>query len=240
MNKFIISASFFVVTSLHILLFLYYRNTPIITSLPNISTPTIQFQLTKINEVEKQIEEPALKKIKEIAKEEIVKPSEIKKSINPEKKVAAKKPEKDKVQKKETVEKVSEKTEEKEIIEKTNKVVQTENTTQKNEELSPKINYQEKIFIDKYASKLREEINKNKNYPTMSKKLHEQGSVIISFRVLKSGKFTNIKVSISSDKERLDKAALNALFDTEEFEPFYKEINKEFLDFNLPIEFKLN
>ena len=96
------------------------------------------------------------------------------------------------------------------------------------------------MLIDKYASKLRKEINKNKNYPTISKKLHEQGSVIISFRVLKSGKFTNIRVTTSSSKERLDKAALNALYDTKEFEVFNKEINKEFLDFNLPLEFKLN
>ena len=249
MNKFIIFASFFVVTSLHILLFLYYRNTPIITSLPNINNPTIQFQLTKIKEIEKPIEKPAVEEIEELVKEEIPneeieKPVEIKKSIKPEKKVTPKKPEKEKVQKKEerkeTVEKVSEKTEEKEKVEEPKKIVQTEQSTQKTNEESPKIDYQEKMLINKYASKLREEINKNKNYPTMSKKLHEQGSVIISFRVLKSGKFINIRISTSSNKERLDKAALNALFDTEEFEAFNKEINKEFLDFNLPLEFKLN
>ena len=92
MNKFIIFASFFVVTSLHILLFLYYRNTPIITSLPNISNPTIQFQLTKIVEIEKQIEKPIVEEkkeivkeiIKEIKKEEIQKPAEKIKAIKKE------------------------------------------------------------------------------------------------------------------------------------------------------------
>jgi periplasmic protein TonB len=246
MNKFIIFASFFVVTSLHILLFLYYRNTPIITSLPNISNPTIQFRLTKITEVEKPIEKPALEQKEEIHKEEIVQPAVIKKSIKAEKKVAIKKPQKEKVQKqkqkevKEIIEKV---TEQSEVIEKTEepkKVVLTEQSTQENQEPIPKIDYQENMYIDKYASKLRKEINKNKNYPTMSKKLREQGNVIISFRVLKSGQFTNIRVTISSSKERLDKAALNALYDTKEFEVFDKEINKEFLDFNLPLEFKLN
>ena len=108
MNKFIILASFFVVTSLHILLFLYYRNTPIITSLPNISSPTIQFRLTKITEIEKPIEKPAVEQKKkavkeEIHKEEIVQPVEIKKSIKAEKKVAIKKPQKEKVQKQEEV-----------------------------------------------------------------------------------------------------------------------------------------
>jgi protein TonB len=249
MNKFIILASFFVVTSLHILLFLYYRNTPIITSLPNISSPTIQFRLTKITEIEKPIEKPAVEQKKEavkeeIHKEEIVQPVEIKKSIKAEKKVAIKKPQKEKVQKQEEVKEIIEKvTEQREVIEKTEepkKVILTEQSTQQNEEPIHKIDYQENMYIDKYASKLRKEINKNKNYPTISKKLREQGNVIISFRVLKSGEFTNIRVTTSSSKERLDKAALNALYDTKEFEVFDKEINKEFLDFNLPLEFKLN
>jgi periplasmic protein TonB len=244
MNKFIIFASFFVVTSLHILLFLYYRNTPIITSLPSISSPTIQFRLTKITEVEKPIEKPALEQKEEIHKEEIVPLAVIKKSIKAEKKVAIKKPQKEKVQKQEEVKEIIEKvTEQREVIEKTEepkKVILTEQSTQENQEPIPKIDYQENMYIDKYASKLRKEINKNKNYPTMSKKLREQGNVIISFRVLKSGEFTNIRVTISSSKERLDKAALNALYNTKEFEVFDKEINKEFLDFNLPLEFKLN
>ena len=243
MNKFIISASFFVVTSLHILIFLYYRNTPIITSLANKSTTTIQFQLTKINEVEKQIEKPIIEekkelvkeKTKEIKKEKLVKPVEIKKTIKTEKKESPKKI--DEVQVKEEIKETSENVEKKEEIKKT---IPTEQSTQKTLNPTPKIDYQENMLIDKYASKLREEINKNKNYPNISKKLNEQGTVIISFRVLKSGEFINIKVLSSSSKERLDKAALNALYDTKEFEVFDKEINKEFLDFNLPLEFKLN
>lgn len=241
MNKFIISASFFVVTSLHILLFLYYRNTPIITSLPSGNKPTIQFQLTKIKEIAKPIEKPVveeIKEVKEIKKEEIVKPVEIKKSIKTEKKASVKKPEKEKIQKNETLEKVSQEIEKK--IEEPKQIIQEEQVTKKIDNPSAKIDFQEKMLIDKYASKLREEINKNKNYPTISKKLQEQGTVIVSFRVLKSGKFINIIVTTSSNKERLDKAALNALYDTVEFEAFNKEIKKEFLDFNLPLEFKLN
>ena len=242
MNKFIIFASFFVVTSLHILLFLYYRNTPIITSLPNISNPIIQFQLTKIIEVEKPIEKPAIEEkkeiVKEIKKEEIQKPAEKIKAI---KKETPKKVEKEKVQVKEVIKETVQKTSENiEEVKEIKKTIPTEKSTQKTIEPSPKIDYQENILIDKYASKLREEINKNKTYPTISKKLHEQGNVIISFRVLKSGKFINIRLISSSNKERLDKAALNALYDTKEFEVFDKAINKEFLDFNLPLEFKLN
>ena len=242
MNKFIIFASFFVVTSLHILLFLYYRNTPIITSLPNISNPTIQFQLTKITEVEKPIEKPAIEEkkeiVKEIKKEEIQKPTEKIKALEKE---TPKKVEKEKVQVKEEIKETLQKTSENiEEVKEIKKTIPNEQNTKETIKPSPKIDHQENMLIDKYASKLREEINKNKTYPTISKKLHEQGSVIVSFRVLKSGEFINIRLISSSNKERLDKAALNALYDTKEFEVFDKEINKEFLDFNLPLEFKLN
>lgn len=247
MNKFIIFASFFVVTSLHILVFLYYRHTTIITSLPNKNASSIQFQLTKIIEVEKQVEKAVFEEKKEIVKEkndkikkeEIVKPVEIKKPIKTEKKESPKKIEKVQAKEeiKELIQETSENVEKKEEI---NKAIPTEQSTQKTLKPTPKIDYQENMLIDKYASKLREEINKNKTYPTISKKLKEQGNVIVSFRVLKSGEFINIRLLSSSNKERLDKAALNALYDTKEFESFDKEINKEFLDFNLPLEFKLN
>ena len=49
-----------------------------------------------------------------------------------------------------------------------------------------------------------------------------------------------MRILLSSYKERLDKAALNALYDTKEFESFNESINKEFLDFELALEFKLN
>ena len=71
-------------------------------------------------------------------------------------------------------------------------------------------------------------------------KLKEEGRVVLSFRVLKSGQFNNMRILLSSYKERLDKAALNALYDTKEFESFNESINKEFLDFELALEFKLN
>ena len=157
------------------------------------------------------------------------------------KKETPKKVEKEKVQVKEVIKETVQKTSENiEEVKEIKKTIPTEQSTQKTIEPIPKIDYQENMLIDKYASKLREEINKNKTYPTISKKLHEQGNVIISFRVLKSGKFINIRLISSSNKERLDKAALNALYDTKEFEVFDKAINKEFLDFNLPLEFKLN
>lgn len=96
-----------------------------------------------------------------------------------------------------------------------------------------------KEFKENYISRLREFIDKNKKYPKMSKRLKEEGRVLLSFRVLKSGEFKNIKLLESSDNKRLDKAALNALIDSERFEPFSKKINKNYMDFSLPIVFEI-
>ena len=54
---------------------------------------------------------------------------------------------------------------------------------------------------------------------------------------MKNGLFENIKLSGSSNIKRLDEAALNALYETKKFKPFENEINKEFVDFELPLEF---
>lgn len=96
-----------------------------------------------------------------------------------------------------------------------------------------------KEFKENYISRLREFIDKNKQYPKMSKRLKEEGRVLLSFRVLKSGEFKNIKLLESSGNKRLDKAALNALINSERFEPFSKKINKNYMDFSLPIVFEI-
>ena len=121
-------------------------------------------------------------------------------------------------------------------------VKKTETITQKSTVLKETVKQivNETKFKDEYISKLRIEIDKNKSYPKISKRLNEQGRVVIYFRVLKTGMFENIKVINSSGKERLDKAALQALYDTKKYKPFLNQSNKEYLDFNLPLLFVLN
>lgn len=98
----------------------------------------------------------------------------------------------------------------------------------------------ENKFKDEYTKQLREEIDKNKSYPSISKRLNEEGKVIVYFKVLRNGLFKDIKIVDSSGKDRLDKAALQALYTTKQYKPFYKYSNKEYLDFNLPLIFRLN
>ena len=117
-----------------------------------------------------------------------------------------------------------------EIIEnknlKNSEVVQ-KTETHSNEEKIEK----ENEYLKKYKTELREEINKNKTYPTISRKLKEQGKVIVSFRVMKNGLFENIKLSGSSNIKRLDEAALNALYETKKFKPIENEINKGIISY---------
>ena len=119
------------------------------------------------------------------------------------------------------------------------KVVKKDESSKSNSVNVSKSLQKNKEFKENYISRLREFIDKNKKYPKMSKRLKEEGRVLLSFRVLKSGEFRNIKILESSGNKRLDKAALNALITSKSFEPFSKEINKKFMDFNLPIVFEL-
>ena len=84
MNKFIISLCFFVVLSFHILLFLYYKNTQIITSKPNQNT-SILLQISKVNPIQETIEAVVQEEKKElIKKEKIADKPIIKKAIKEE------------------------------------------------------------------------------------------------------------------------------------------------------------
>lgn len=221
MNKFIIFPCFIIVFSLHILLFNYFRNTEIIKS-PSNKNDLVQIHLNKAYEKTK---------VKEQQKKEIIKESQ--KTIQKKEPIKEKNPiQKPLLKEKVIVENLKEiekqKTEKEDIKESESKISENQNNEQKIKELK---------YIESYASRLREEINKNKKYPTMSKKLKEEGRVIISFKVLNNGQFEDISIKLSSNKERLDKAALNALYDTKEFEAFDKSIKKDFLEFNLPLEF---
>ena len=223
MNRFIIFTSFILVLSLHLVVFIYYKN----HQQNRISTleknQPLQIQLTKAYQKEQIKEEPKIieKKVEEkkSTKEKIKKPQEMK-EINT------------------TKETLREEKEFTTTLETKNPTQEIKTPTQnKNQEVSQ---IQITNLIDEYGKKLREEINKNKSYPTISKKLKEEGKAIIRFKVLKNGKFEDIHILVSSNKERLDKAAFNAVYDTKEFIPYDDRIQKEFLEYDLPLEFILN
>ena len=223
MNKFIISSSFIFVIIIHFLILNYFKTSKIQDSQIQDNNP-ILLQIAKI--------EPKTETKVEIQKEVVIIEKKVEKPIT--KPTPIKQVEKPSPIKKEEIKTASLVKEE--IIEnknlKNSEVVQ-KTETHSNEEKIEK----ENEYLKKYKTELREEINKNKTYPSISRKLKEQGKVIVSFRVMKNGSFENIKLNGSSNIKRLDEAALNALYETKKFKPFENEINKEFVDFELPLEF---
>ena len=219
MNKFIIFSSFIFVIIIHFSILNYFKTSKIQNSQTQDNNP-ILLQIAKIEpktetkvEVQKEVVIIEKKVEKPIAKPTPIKPVE---KPLPIKKTAS-------LVKEELIENKNLK----------NSEVTQKIETQTNEEKIEK----ENEYLRKYKTELREEINKNKTYPTISRKLKEQGKVIVSFRVMKNGLFENIKLNGSSNIKRLDEAALNALYETKKFKPFENEINKEFVDFELPLEF---
>ncbi len=88
-----------------------------------------------------------------------------------------------------------------------------------------------------YTDKIRQSIQKNLIYPKIAKRLRHQGIVKISFRVMKSGKVENIKV-INSPKSSLSKGAIKTIKSIK-IEQIPKELNIDYMDITIPIEFKI-
>lgn len=214
MNKLIIVFSFICVLLLHFIAFTFYYQKETIKIQNQEKYSKLTLQLTKLRKVVKKKQE-----VKKITKK-IKQRKESKKSKNIVKNIIKKPPK--------TEEKVQKKfiqTQQKEIIKQNiNKIQSLKKFKQ---------------FKDNYASKIRAKIDKNKIYPRTSKRLKEEGSALVSFRVLKNGTFKKIILVKSSSIDRLDKAALNAVINTEKYKAFPKEIKKEFLDFSLVIEFRI-
>ena len=226
MNRFIITISFILVLLLHLTLINFFKTTKT-ESTQQIQNNSLKLQLSKVSEIKNEVTQEKVVEPKIEQKKEIIKKEAPKKISTPT------------ISKPKEISK-EEKSEIKEEAQTQNSsTIEAKPTTQINAPEKEEVDNQE--YMNQYRNRLREEINKNKTYPTISKKLKEEGKVIISFRVLSNGLFSEIKLLVSSDKERLDKAALNALYDTKQFEPFdNKIVNKEYLDFEVPIDFKLN
>lgn len=218
MNKFIISISFIFVISVHLLILNFLKNNKIEHPTQQTLNSSVLIQLSRIENKN------------EVIKEEVIVKNEVKKPLNETKNI--KQTSKNTPIKKESSQLISNE----EFVEKKETEKVSEIKTEENENTQEQ-NLKENTYIKNYISELREEINKNKSYPSISKRLKEQGKVIISFRVLKNGLFVNINILKSSNYQRLDNAALDALSITKQFREFDKEINKEYLDFELPLEF---
>lgn len=236
MNLFLFTISLLSISTIHYYLFSMpmpkNKNIPIKQEIAK--EHKVHLQMAQLQKPQPKVvkQEPIVKKetpkkktkkpiIKKVEKKKIVKKQVIKEKVTPKKKKEVKKEiKKVEMSKKEFV--------------KPTKQVQPKTSIDQN-----KIKKEQDKLKNQYLHALRAKINENKHYPRISKRLKEQGVVTISFRVLKTGNFINIKVLKSSSKKRLDKAALEAIMDTNSFMPFDKKIKASYMDIIIPIEFKL-
>lgn len=224
-----------------------------------VSKPIIEEKVQPIIEPkpEKIIEKKVFKKpIKKEAKRKLVKKKIVKKKPKKKKiKKKVKKKPKKKVIKKKLKKKIVKKTLKKEIkkevkkvsekpISKVVKEVKTNKEVEKTKTVVSKASAQSlekfKKFKNSYLVELRAAIDRNKKYPTASKRLVEEGTATVAFTVLKNGQFQNIRLIKSSGKRRLDKAAVKAVSKTYKFKAFPSKIKKSFIELTVPIKFILN
>lgn len=97
-----------------------------------------------------------------------------------------------------------------------------------------------KIMIkNDYLLKLREKIENNKIYPTKAKKLKQQGNVIVSFEITKSGYIKKVSLKDACPYSRLNSAAIKLLKDISRFEPIPKELEKNTWAIEVPISYSI-
>lgn len=93
---------------------------------------------------------------------------------------------------------------------------------------------------DAYLSKIRSEIEKNKTYPKVAKRLNQTGKVYVTFLVTKDGAIKNCRINKSSNFESLDEASMEILMKIVSFEAIPKELNKDSWEITVPIVYQIS
>lgn len=88
-----------------------------------------------------------------------------------------------------------------------------------------------------YKAELRAQIDKNKYYPPMSKRLGQTGVVVVAFTLLHDGNIIDVRVEKPSRYERLNASALDAVKKVQRFKPIPKEIGESRMDIKVPLKF---
>lgn len=196
-------------------------------------------QTKEITEVKKEPEKPVEQKVAELSV--IEKPIEKKKSQKESKKVQKKEEILQKEVVKRSEKEISKEKKGEEVVKRiepkvvpVNKVV----VEQKKSEKFVSIDVKD-VIKNAYLSKLRTVIESNKIYPNKAKRLKQQGNVIVSFEILKSGKITSVKLKDACTYTRLNEAAVKLLLDLNFFEPIPDALGKSIWAIEVPISYKI-
>ena len=90
-----------------------------------------------------------------------------------------------------------------------------------------------------YTARVRELIDREKEYPLMARKSGTEGTVYIKFVLARDGSLKQAEVSRSSGRRILDKAALNAVSAVRRFPHFPASMEGAELNFELPLTYKI-
>lgn len=90
-----------------------------------------------------------------------------------------------------------------------------------------------------YGKSIRQIIEQKKTYPRRAKKRNKQGVVKVAFSVDKNGSVSKLRVVQSSGSKILDQAALKAVKKVGRFPAIPAGIGKQFLDYVVPIAYRL-
>jgi len=91
-----------------------------------------------------------------------------------------------------------------------------------------------------YLAALAASIDRRKYYPRVSRRRGEEGRVVVSFVIRKTGELTDLTVTESSGSRRLDEAALKTLRRISPFQPIPEALARDAWPITVPIAFHLN
>ncbi len=91
-----------------------------------------------------------------------------------------------------------------------------------------------------YLAALAASIDRRKYYPRVSRRRGEEGRVVVSFVIRKTGELTDLTVTESSGSRRLDEAALKTLRRISPFQPIPEALARDAWSITVPIAFHLS
>jgi periplasmic protein TonB len=92
-------------------------------------------------------------------------------------------------------------------------------------------------LLSLYKAELRAMIDRNKYYPTMSRRLGQTGTVVVAFTLLEDGHIIDVRIDSPSRYVRLNESALDAVKKVARFKPIPKEIGEARMDIKIPVKF---
>ncbi len=94
--------------------------------------------------------------------------------------------------------------------------------------------------LSDYRALLYALIEKNKEYPSVGRRLGHEGKVTVSFNLARSGNLISARIDESSGYSELDDSALSAVKKASPFPPFPELVSGESRSFSVRIVFELN